>query len=126
LIGAKLPGDFKIKKSKLRGEQSFGMLCSEKELGLAADADGLMELAADAPMGTDIRDYLALNDQLIEVDLTPNRADCLSVEGVAREVALLNELEFNVTQINPHAVEHQETLEAPQTICKGASVPTST
>jgi phenylalanyl-tRNA synthetase beta chain len=111
LIGAKLPGDFKIKKSKLRGEQSFGMLCSEKELGLAADADGLMELAADAPMGTDIRDYLALNDQLIEVDLTPNRADCLSVEGVAREVALLNELEFNVTQINPHAVEHQETLD---------------
>lgn len=111
LIGAKLPGDFKIKKSKLRGEQSFGMLCSEKELGLAADADGLMELAADAPVGTDIRDYLALNDQLIEVDLTPNRADCLSVEGVAREVALLNELEFNVTQINPHAVEHQETLD---------------
>ncbi len=111
LIGAILPGDFKIKKSKLRGEQSFGMLCSEDELGLAADADGLMELAEDAPVGTDIRDYLALDDQLIEVDLTPNRADCLSIEGVAREVALLNNLEFKVPEITPIAVEHQETLE---------------
>ncbi|HIG64638.1 MAG TPA: phenylalanine--tRNA ligase subunit beta [Methyloprofundus sp.] len=110
LIGAVLPGDFKIKKSKLRGEQSFGMLCSEKELGLAVDADGLMELAADAPVGNDIREYLSLDDQLIEVDLTPNRADCLSVEGVAREVALLNELEFNIAEINPLAIEHQETL----------------
>ena len=110
LIGAVLPGDFKIKKSKLRGEQSLGMLCSEKELGLAVDADGLMELAADAPVGNDIRKYLSLDDQLIEVDLTPNRADCLSVEGVAREVALLNELEFNIAEINPLAIEHQETL----------------
>ena len=111
LIGAVLPGDFKIKKSKLRGELSFGMLCSEKELGLATDADGLMELATDAPVGTDIREYLALNDQLIEVDLTPNRADCLSVEGVAREVALLNNIEFKVPAVSPVAVEHQETLD---------------
>ncbi|BCG62570.1 MAG: phenylalanyl-tRNA synthetase beta chain [Methyloprofundus sp.] len=111
LIGAVLPGNFKIKKSKLRGEQSFGMLCSEKELGLADDADGLMELAADAPVGTDIRDYLALNDQMIEVDLTPNRADCLSVEGVAREVALLNEIDFAVAAIAPAVVEHQESLD---------------
>ncbi len=110
LIGAVLPGNFKIKKSKLRGALSFGMLCSEKELGLAADADGLMELADDAPVGTDIRDYLALNDQLIEVDLTPNRADCLSVEGIAREVALLNNLEFNVPAIVPVAIDHQEAL----------------
>lgn len=110
LIGAVLPGDFKIKQSKLRGELSFGMLCSEKELGLAADADGLMELAADAPVGTDIRDYLALNDQMIEVDLTPNRADCLSVEGVAREVALLNDMQFIVPAVEAVAVEHQETL----------------
>ncbi|MBT5965718.1 MAG: phenylalanine--tRNA ligase subunit beta, partial [Gammaproteobacteria bacterium] len=70
----------------------------------------LMELAADAPVGNDIRKYLSLDDQLIEVDLTPNRADCLSVEGVAREVALLNELEFNIAEINPLAIEHQETL----------------
>jgi len=111
LIGAVLPGNFKIKKSKLRGELSFGMLCSEKELGIAEDADGLMELADDAPVGMDIRDYLELNDQLIEVDLTPNRADCLSVEGIAREVALLNEMPFSAAEITPSAVEHQETLE---------------
>jgi len=111
LIGAVLPGDFKIKKSKLRGELSLGMLCSEKELGLAADADGLMELADSAPVGTDIREYLALNDQLIEVDLTPNRADCLSVEGVAREVALLNELPFSVLEVAETAIDHQETVE---------------
>ncbi|MBE0469094.1 MAG: phenylalanine--tRNA ligase subunit beta [Methyloprofundus sp.] len=111
LIGAVLPGDFKIKKSKLRGELSFGMLCSEKELGIADDANGLMELADDAPVGMDIRDYLALNDQLIEVDLTPNRADCLSVEGIAREVALLNDMPFSVAEITPLTIEHQETLE---------------
>ncbi|MDC9729652.1 MAG: phenylalanine--tRNA ligase subunit beta [Methyloprofundus sp.] len=110
LIGAVLPGNFKIKKSKLRGEASFGMLCSEKELGLAADADGLMELAADAPVGTDIREYLALDDQLIEVDLTPNRADCLSIEGVAREVALLNELPFSVLEVATTPIDHQESL----------------
>jgi phenylalanyl-tRNA synthetase beta chain len=111
LIGAMLPGNFKIKKSKLRGELSFGMLCSEKELGMAEDADGLMELADDAPVGMDIRDYLELNDQLIEVDLTPNRADCLSVEGIAREVALLNEIPFSEAKITPSAIEHQEALE---------------
>jgi len=110
LIGAVLPGNFKIKKSKLRGEASFGMLCSETELGLADTADGLMELAADAPVGTNIRDYLALDDQLIEVDLTPNRADCLSVEGVAREVALLNKLPFSVLSVATTKIDHQESL----------------
>ncbi len=118
LIGAVLPGNFKIKKSKLRGELSFGMLCSEKELGLAHEADGLMELAADAPVGTDVRDYLALNDQIIEVDLTPNRADCLSVEGIAREVALLNGLPFDIAPVEPLAIEHEEiiavTVSAPE------------
>jgi phenylalanyl-tRNA synthetase beta chain len=100
LIGAVLPGNFKIKKSKLRGELSFGMLCSEKELGLAKDADGLMELFSDAPVGTDIREYLALNDNIIELDLTPNRADCLSVEGVAREVAVLNKVDWVPVEVN--------------------------
>jgi len=118
LIGAVLPGDFKIKKSKLRGELSLGMLCSEKELGLADEADGLMELAADAPVGADIRDYLDLNDQIIEVDLTPNRADCLSVEGIAREVALLNELPFNIEPVPSVAIAHEEiitvTVSAPE------------
>ncbi len=110
LIGAVLPGDFKIKKSKLRGEESFGMLCSEKELGLAADANGLMELADNAPVGTDIRDYLSLNDNIIEVDLTPNRADCLSVEGVARELAILNKLDLSVLQIETSTITHSDTV----------------
>jgi len=118
LIGAVLPGNFKIKKSKLRGEQSFGMLCSEKELGIAEDADGLMELAEDAPVGMDIRDYLELNDQLIEVDLTPNRADCLSVEGIAREVALLNEMEFSIPELAPVAVGHEDTIEVKVSVPK--------
>jgi len=110
LCGAVLPGDFKIKKSKLRGEDSFGMLCSEKELGLAADANGLMELSIEAPVGVDIRDYLSLNDSIIEVDLTPNRADCLCVEGLAREVALLNKMDWSITEVNKAVVSHQETL----------------
>jgi len=111
LVGAVLPGDFKIKKSKLRGELSLGMLCSEKELGLAADADGLMELFADAPVGTDIREYLALNDKIIELDLTPNRADCLSVEGVAREVAVLNKMDWAPVSVTPVEVTHESVLE---------------
>jgi len=110
LIGAVLPGDFKIKKSKLRGEDSFGMLCSEKELGLANEANGLMELANDAPVGVDIREYLNLNDHIIEVDLTPNRADCLSVEGLAREVAVLNKLTCLTVDVKPTDVTHSETL----------------
>lgn len=110
LIGAALPGDFKIKKSKLRGVESYGMLCSEKELGLAADANGLMELAANAPVGVDIRDYLSLNDNIIEVDLTPNRADCLSVEGIAREVAVLNKMDWSTTQVEKVAISHSDAL----------------
>lgn len=99
LVGAILPGDFKIKKSKLRGVESLGMLCSEKELGLASDAHGLMELAVNAPVGIDIREYLSLNDNIIEIDLTPNRADCLSIEGIAREVAVLNKLDWSATLV---------------------------
>jgi phenylalanyl-tRNA synthetase beta chain len=110
LIGAVLPEDFKIKKSKLRGVESFGMLCSEKELGLAADASGLMELPSDAPVGMDIRDYLLLNDTLIEVDLTPNRADCLSVEGIAREIAVLNKMDWTTTAVEPIAISIEDTL----------------
>ncbi len=109
-VGALLPGDFKIKKSRLRGELSLGMLCSEKELGLADDADGLMELRSDAPVGADMRAYLALDDQVIEVDLTPNRADCLSVQGIAREVALLNRLDYAAPEPKTHNVDHQQVL----------------
>lgn len=118
LIGAQLPGGLAIKKSKLRGQESCGMLCSEKELGLAAESPGLMELAEDAPVGVDIRDYLGLNDNIIEVDLTPNRADCLSVEGVAREMAVLNSLAFAPQAIDPVIPAISETLpvnvEAPE------------
>ncbi len=110
LIGAVLPGNFKIKKSKLRGVLSFGMLCSEKELGLADSADGLMALANDAPVGKDMRDYLNLDDNIIELDLTPNRADCLSVEGVAREVAVLNKMDFQPITFENVPIAHQETL----------------
>ncbi|HIL91499.1 MAG TPA: phenylalanine--tRNA ligase subunit beta [Cycloclasticus sp.] len=99
-VGAVLPGDFKIKPSKLRGEPSNGMLCSEQELGLADSADGLMELPNDAPIGTDIRQYLQLDDTIIEVDLTPNRADCLSIEGVAREIACFAGKAMTVNEAN--------------------------
>lgn len=94
VVGAVLPGDFKIKKAKLRGVASMGMLCSGEELGLEQDYDGLKLLPLDAPVGVDIRDYLHLDDVMIDVDLTPNRADCLSVEGLAREVALISGLSF--------------------------------
>lgn len=89
VVGAVLPGNFKIKKAKLRGVPSFGMLCSAKELGLAESADGLLELADEAPVGDDFRDYLALDDVAIDIDLTPNRSDCLGIAGVAREVGVL-------------------------------------
>ena len=94
LVGAVLPGDFKIKKSKLRGVESFGMLCAEAELQLSDAADGLMELPQDASTGTDLRDYLGLNDNTIEIGLTPNRADCLSIRGIAREVSVLTGVEL--------------------------------
>ncbi|MEB0039862.1 MULTISPECIES: phenylalanine--tRNA ligase subunit beta [unclassified Pseudomonas] len=89
MIGAELPGDFKIKKAKLRGVESNGMLCSAAELQVGEGNDGLMELPADAPVGQDVRVYLELDDASIEVDLTPNRGDCLSVAGLAREVGAL-------------------------------------
>jgi phenylalanyl-tRNA synthetase beta chain len=90
IVGAKLPGDFNIKKAKLRGIPSNGMLCSASELGLAESSEGLMELPADAPVGESFRDYLLLDDVTIELGLTPNRGDCLSIAGVAREVGVLN------------------------------------
>jgi phenylalanyl-tRNA synthetase beta chain len=88
-IGAQLPGDFKIKKAKLRGVESNGMLCSQAELQVGEGNDGLFELPADAPAGKDIREYLELGDVIIELGLTPNRGDCLSLAGLAREVGAL-------------------------------------
>lgn len=89
LPGARLPGDFVIKEAKVRSIESLGMLCSAKELGISDDASGLLILPGDAPVGEDIRRYLDLDDRLLTLKLTPNRADCLSLTGIAREVAAL-------------------------------------
>ena len=94
-VGAVLPGDFKIKPAKLRGVESQGMLCAEQELGLSDASAGLMELAADAPVGADLRQYLDLDDKIIDISITPNRADCAGIVGIAREVGLLNRLAVN-------------------------------
>ncbi|WP_445398563.1 phenylalanine--tRNA ligase subunit beta [Zobellella sp. An-6] len=99
VVGAVLPGDFTIKKAKLRGQPSHGMLCSYSELGMDVDSDGIIELPADAPIGAGVRDYLRLDDAIIEVDLTPNRADCLSLAGLAREVGVLNQQDVNWPEI---------------------------
>jgi len=98
-VGAVLPGNFKIKKAKLRGVVSNGMLCSESEIGLADSSDGILELPQDAPIGVDVREYLNLNDVTIDVDLTANRGDCLGLKGLAREVGVLNSLEVTEPEI---------------------------
>jgi len=87
LVGAKLPGGFKIKKSKIRGIQSEGMMCSESELGLTEDSEGILILPEDTPLGEDIRDILSLRDFIFEISVTPNRGDVLSIKGLAREIA---------------------------------------
>lgn len=94
-IGAQLPNDLKIKKGKLRGVESFGMLCSERELGLSEDHSGLWLLPDDAPVGEDIRAYLNLDEKIIDISLTPNRADCFSQRGILREIAVLYGKEFD-------------------------------
>jgi len=88
-VGAKLPGDKPIVAAKLRGVESFGMLCSAKELGLADTSEGILELPADAPVGTDLRSWLQLDDEILELNVTPNRGDAMSILGIAREVAAL-------------------------------------
>lgn len=88
-VGSILPGGLQIKIGKLRGIESFGMLCSSAELGLPAGVDGLYELPSDAPVGVSIRDYLALDDSVIELKMTPNRSDCLGVLGLTRELCAL-------------------------------------
>src|SRR6187402_1289095 len=84
-IGAKLPNGIEIKQAALRGVDSHGMLCSAKELGIDAEASGLMELASEAPLGEALSDYLGLPDASLELKLTPNRPDCLSMIGLARD-----------------------------------------
>ena len=104
--GARLPGDFKIKKTKLRGQPSEGMLCSFSELGISEDHSGIIELPQDAPIGMDLRQYLQLDDKAVEISLTPNRADCLSIRGIAREIGVVNNLAVN----EPHFTLVQPTV----------------
>ncbi len=110
VVGAVLPGDFKIKKAKLRGQPSHGMLCSYGELGVDIESDGIIELPADAPIGTDVREYLQLNDAIFDVDLTANRADCLGMVGLAREVGVLNRAPVTEPTWAPVSASHDEAI----------------
>jgi len=116
LVGARLPG-IEIKRAKVRGIESFGMLCSARELGLSDDHGGLLELPADAPIGGDIRIYLNLDDTLITLKLTPNRADCLSLTGIAREVAALTGAKLKLPVVEAVPPTHDDSraviLDAP-------------
>lgn len=107
-VGAVLPGDFKIKAAKLRGEPSEGMLCSFSELGISEDHSGIIELPEDAPIGQDVREYLKLNDVTVEISVTPNRADCLGIIGVARDVAVINKLPLTEPDMTPVVASIQD------------------
>lgn len=117
-IGAVLPGDFKIKAAKLRGVASEGMLCSGRELGVSDEAAGLWALPQDAPVGQSLRDWLGLDDSIIEVELTPNRSDCLGMVGIAREVAALTQGSVApkpITDVAATMTDHLAiSLEAPE------------
>lgn len=120
MVGASL-GEITIKAAKLRGVASNGMLCSAKELGVDADASGLLELPGDAPVGTPIADYLGLPDASIEIKLTPNRADCFSVRGIAFDVAAACGSEVLPFDATPVAAEHERAL--PIALDAGADAP---
>ncbi|PKO52078.1 MAG: phenylalanine--tRNA ligase subunit beta, partial [Betaproteobacteria bacterium HGW-Betaproteobacteria-2] len=111
LVGAELPG-FSIKQAKVRGIESFGMMCSAKELGLSEESSGLLELPADTRIGQDIRELLDLDDRAITLKLTPNRCDCLSILGVARDVAAITGADLHL----PHIVETKLGHQAQQTV----------
>ncbi len=105
LVGAVLPG-FEIKQAKVRGIESFGMLCSAKELGLAEESSGLLELSGSAPVGQDIRSFLHLDDTIFALKLTPNRGDCLSIIGIAREVAALTGAKLDLPVVGEVAAKN--------------------
>ncbi|MEO0367550.1 MAG: phenylalanine--tRNA ligase subunit beta [Pseudomonadota bacterium] len=110
LVGAKLPNGLKIKQAKVRGVESNGMLCSASELGLEEQSDGLIELGSDAKLGQRVDEYLRLDDHLIDIDLTPNRGDCLSVQGIARELRVLADGQYHPLEISATADEIDESL----------------
>ncbi len=109
-IGARLPGGVCIQQARLRGVESSGMLCSAAELGLAGYEDGLLELPEDAPLGMDIRAYLGLDDCILELGITPNRGDCLSILGLARELAALNALSLGGPELAPLPARSQTAM----------------
>lgn len=109
-VGAVLPGDFKIKKAKLRGVPSHGMLCSFSELGIDVESDGILELPEGSTLGMDVRELLELNDVAIDVDLTANRADCFSIRGLAREVGVLNRADVTEPTIEAVATSIEDTV----------------
>ena len=108
--GVQLPGGYRIKHAELRGVVSQGMLCSARELHLADDTDGLMELPADAPIGTSIEEYLQTDDTLIKIQVTPNRGDCLSICGVARDIAARNRMPMKMPSILPIGASITDTF----------------
>lgn len=110
LVGAELPGNFKIKQAKVRDVASSGMLCSAKELGIAEAAEGIMELPADVEVGKALRKYFDLDDKLITIKMTPNRGDCLSIQGIAREVAAISGVAAHPVDCVPVAAELADTL----------------
>ncbi len=110
-IGAKLPNGLKIKKAKVRGAVSMGMLCSASELGLEEESAGLIELGADAQIGQRVDEYLGLDDNLIDIDLTPNRGDCLSVQGIARELRVLASGDYRALDIKSSQVSLSDTID---------------
>ena len=110
MIGAVLPGDFKIKRSKLRGVVSCGMLCSCRELGISEEHDGIWILADDAPIGEDIRKYADLDDSVIEIKLTPNRGDALSLIGVARDLRAVTGASLTEPAMDPVAPNCDERM----------------
>jgi phenylalanyl-tRNA synthetase beta chain len=120
LVGAELPG-FNIKQAKVRGVESFGMMCSEKELGLADESKGILELPADAPVGLSIREFLDLDDKLLTLKLTPNRSDCLSILGIARDVSALTGAPITQPVIN--AVEVKTGAQRTVTVKEAEACP---
>lgn len=118
LVGARLPDGHKIRRSRIRGVESQGMLCSARELGLGDDADGIMNLDAEAPVGRPLAEYLALDDVIIDIELTPNRGDCLGMSGVAREIAVINRVPLAGPSLAPVAAAIEDHfpvhLDAPQ------------
>ncbi len=109
-VGAVLPGGLKIKAAKLRGTESAGMLCSAKELGLSDSSEGILELPVDAPAGADLREYLRLDDFTLDLNVTPNRGDALSIIGIAREVAALSGGKISGPQTQSPVAKHADTV----------------